>query len=70
MKPSRNTPGVETRIPGFGNTSTVEYLDESQRGFSIYFAKVVSRLLPLGYKRGINIHGAPYDFRKAASELA
>lgn len=61
--------GVETRVPGFGNTSTVEYLDSSQRSFSVYFAKVVEQLIPLGYKRGFNIHGVPYDFRKAANEL-
>merc|ERR1719308_274573 len=60
--------GVETRIPGFGNTTTVEWLDPSQRGFSMYFANIVSHLLPQGYKRGVNIHGAPYDFRKAANE--
>jgi len=60
--------GVETRIPGFGNTSTVEWLDPSQRSFSVYFATIVSHLLPLGYKRGINLHGAPYDFRRAANE--
>jgi len=64
-----NSDGVEIRIPGFGNTSTVEYLDPSQRFFSIYFAKVVAKLVAQGYERGINLHGAPYDFRKAANEL-
>ena len=47
-----NNQGVETRIPGFGNTSTVEWLDPSQRSFSMYFANIVKHLLPLGYKRG------------------
>ena len=60
--------GVETRIPGFGNTTTVEWLDPSQRGFSMYFANIVSHLLPQGYERGVNIRGAPYDFRRAANE--
>lgn len=60
--------GVQTRIPGFGNTSTVEYLDPSQRFFSVYFANIVSQIVPQGYVRGQNIHGAPYDFRKAANE--
>ena len=41
-----NNPGVETRIPGFGNSSTVEYLDKSQRFFSVYFANIVSHILP------------------------
>ena len=64
-----NIPGVETRIPGFGNeTSTVEYIDKSMRGFSVYFALVVSKLVAQGYERGVNIHGAPYDFRRAANE--
>jgi len=65
---TRNTEGVETRIPGFGNTSTVEYLDTSQRFYSVYFADLVKELVNLGYERGVNLHGAPYDFRKAANE--
>jgi len=65
---SHDPDGVETRIPGFGNSTTVEWLDPSQRSFSIYFATIVSHLIPLGYIRGVNIHGAPYDFRKAANE--
>ena len=64
-----NIAGVETRIPGFGNmTSTVEWIDKSMRGFSVYFALVVAKLVNQGYERGLNIHGAPYDFRRAANE--
>ena len=64
-----NIPGVETRIPGFGNTtSTVEWIDKSMRGFSVYFALIVSKLVTQGYEGGVNIHGAPYDFRRAANE--
>jgi len=59
------------RIPGFGNTTTVEYLDPSQLSVGIYFANVAQRLVQgLGYQRGHNLHGAPYDFRKAANEQA
>ena len=43
---THNIAGVETRIPGFGNTTTVEWIDKSMRDFSIYFAVVVSKLLP------------------------
>ncbi len=67
---THDSDGVETRVPGFGNSSTVEYLDESLRSFSIYFAKVATHLLTLGYQRGVDLHGAPYDFRKAANEHA
>merc|ERR1740137_65413 len=64
-----NAEGVETRIPGFGNTTTsVEYIDKSMRGFSTYFSLIVSKIIPFGYIRGENLHGAPYDFRKAANE--
>jgi len=63
-----DAPGVETRIPGFGNTSSVEFIDKSMRSFSTYFAMIVAGLVPQGYTRGENIHGAPYDFRRAANE--
>lgn len=67
---TRNNDGVETRIPGFGNTTTVEYLDPSRASLSLYFGTVVNQLVKLGYKRGVDIHGAPYDFRKAPSEYS
>jgi len=63
-----NNDGVEIRIPGFGNTTTVEWLDPSHRFFSTYFSKIVAKLTLQGYQRGVNVHGAPYDFRKAANE--
>ncbi len=57
------------RVPGFGNSSTVEYLDSSRLSLSTYFAKVADQLVQgLGYTRGRDLHGAPYDFRKAPSE--
>ena len=34
-----------------------------------YHAMAEALVLHLGYQRGINLHGAPYDFRKAASKL-
>lgn len=36
--------------------------------FAYYFHSIIEALVGLGYERGINIHGAPYDFRKAPNE--
>lgn len=66
---TRNAPGVETRIPGFGNSSTVEWLDPSMRSPTGYFKDIVTAMIPLGYERGVTVRGAPYDFRKAPSKL-
>lgn len=63
-----NSPGVETRIPDFGNTTSVEWLDPSKSSYGAYFKDVVDSLLPLGYERGVSLLGAPYDFRKAPNE--
>jgi hypothetical protein len=35
---------VVCRIPGFGNSSTVEWLDPSMRAFSGYFANIADHL--------------------------
>lgn len=64
---TRNSPGVETRIPGFGNSSTVEWLDPSRTSLGAYFKDIASVLEALGFERGVSIRGAPYDFRKAPS---
>lgn len=65
---TRNNYGVEIRIPGFGNTTTVEYLDLAKSSYATYFNTIVDMLVKKGYTRGVNIHGTPYDFRKAANE--
>ncbi|XP_064640579.1 phospholipase A2 group XV-like [Lineus longissimus] len=66
---THNPPGVEIRIQDFGNTSTVEYLDASELSATSYYAPIVADLVKHGYKRGITVRGAPFDFRKAANEL-
>ncbi|XP_069950317.1 lysosomal phospholipase A and acyltransferase-like [Cherax quadricarinatus] len=66
---TRNAAGVETRIPGFGNSSTVEWLNPGDVYLLGYFNNLVSGILPLGYERGVTLRGAPYDFRKAPNEL-
>lgn len=68
---SKNQPGVEIRQPGFGNSSSVEWLDSSQLGATSYFYHIVESLVKdLGYKRNATVRGAPYDFRKAPNEMA
>ncbi|XP_069697972.1 lysosomal phospholipase A and acyltransferase-like isoform X2 [Periplaneta americana] len=63
-----NSEGVTTRIPGFGNTNSLEWLDPKFKELGQYFAFVVSHLVELGYERGVSLRGAPYDFRKAPNE--
>ena len=60
-KTMKNAPGVETRVPGFGDTSSIEYLDTDH--LIKYFSAMVERLVSWGYERGVTVRGAPYDFR-------
>ena len=60
-KTVKNAPGVETRVPGFGDTNTIEHLDTDN--LIKYFAPVVDRLVSWGYERGVTVRAAPYDFR-------
>lgn len=64
-----NSPGVEIRIPGFGTTETIEYLDPSRYGVTGYFNILVEALLKMGYNRNLSLSGAPYDFRKSPRKL-
>ena len=67
---TRNSPGVDITVPGFGNTTTVEYVDPNNFSIAGYFFAIVKILVSHGYTRGLNIHGAPYDFRRSPTELA
>ncbi|KRX87719.1 Group XV phospholipase A2 [Trichinella pseudospiralis] len=60
-----NSPGVDIRVPGWGNTTTVEFIDPSGVGYGDYFSKLVNKLVTWGYIRGVDVRAAPYDFRKA-----
>jgi len=65
---SSNVAGVETRVPGWGQTSSVEYLDPSWSAWVIgnagsYMKDLVQHFVDLGYERGRTIRAAPYDFR-------
>lgn len=57
-------PGVDIRVPGFGNTNTIEWLND--QSFAVpYFSNIVQTLVSWGYERGKNLVGAPYDWRHA-----
>lgn len=64
-----NPKGVEIRIPGFGDTASVEWIDPSQASEGAYFKDIANALVALGYQRNVSLRGAPYDFRKAPSKL-
>lgn len=63
-----NSPGVDVRVPGFGETATVEWYDPFHNPLTIYFHTIVEGLVKMGYVRNKTVIGAPYDFRKAANE--
>lgn len=56
-----NAPGVETRVPGFGNTDTIDHLDTDN--IVAYFSPMTDTLVSWGYERGVTVRAAPYDFR-------
>jgi Lecithin:cholesterol acyltransferase. len=64
-----NSEGVEIRIPGFGSTTSVEWIDPSHASQGAYFKDIANTLVALGYQRNVSLRGAPYDFRKAPSKL-
>ena len=67
-----NTPGVETVVPGFGTTDTIENLSDWNSiffSYTQYFYHIVENMVTqLNYTRNVDVVGAPYDFRKAPSE--
>lgn len=58
-----NAPGVETRVPLFGSTQSLLYLDPSLKFISGYMAPLVESLEEIGYIESKTLFGAPYDFR-------
>lgn len=64
-----NATGVEVIADYFGSTLGFEYVDPSVPSQSIYFAALVNSLLNMGYVRGQNLLGAPYDWRLSPNYL-
>lgn len=60
---TQNSPGVETRIPGWGNPESVEWIDPTHASSGAYFKDIGNALVANGYVRNVSIRGAPYDFR-------
>lgn len=64
-----NQPGVDIRIPGWGNPLVVEYIDPSKASPGSYFSDIGNMLVNnMGYVRNVSLRGAPYDFRKGPNE--
>ncbi|XP_023841005.1 lysosomal phospholipase A and acyltransferase [Salvelinus sp. IW2-2015] len=61
-------PGVDVRVPGFGKTFPLEYIDPSKGDVGMYFFTIVQALVDWGYTRDDDVRGAPYDWRKAPNE--
>ena len=59
-----NADGVDIEVPGFGQTDTVEYIDDL--GLLGIFHNFVEFFVARGYVRGESIRAAPYDWRLAA----
>ncbi|KAJ6646350.1 Phospholipase A2 group XV [Pseudolycoriella hygida] len=65
---TRNSPGVETRVSGWGDPESVEWMNPLRFHFTAYFKDIGNALVANGYVRNVSIRGAPYDFRKAPNE--
>lgn len=60
-----NAPGVEVKVPYFGTTKGVSYLDPSLYHPGEYFAEMVAALENIGFEENISLRAAPFDFRYA-----
>lgn len=58
-----NAPGVQTRVPHFGSTQSLLFLDPNLKQITTYMASLVESLENIGYVDSKTLFGAPYDFR-------
>lgn len=69
---TKNTDGVEIKLPEWGQTEAIEWIDSrpivDHFDQGAYFYHIVLALTNRGYTRGVNLFGAPYDFRKGPSK--
>lgn len=70
---TRNTEGVEIKLPKWGQTDAIEWLDSTpiidHLDSGAYFFHIAHAMTKRGYERGKTIFGAPYDFRKGPSKV-
>lgn len=70
---TRNSPGVDIKVPGWGRTETLEWIDTTpvidNYDYGAYFTFIVESLKQHGYEPDETLFGAPYDFRKGPSKL-
>ncbi|GJN03343.1 hypothetical protein PR202_ga20778 [Eleusine coracana subsp. coracana] len=59
----RNVPGVETRVVSIGTTRSFRFDDPARK--NVCMEALVEALEGVGYSEGVNLFGAPYDFRYA-----
>ena len=57
-----NCDGVQIRAPGFGDTSSVDYLDPYNYLIP-YFHEFIKFFSKYGYVKGVSLRAAPYDWR-------
>ncbi|XP_031619100.1 group XV phospholipase A2-like isoform X2 [Contarinia nasturtii] len=69
---TRNTPGVEFKLPEFGRTEDLEWVDTTpivdRYDYGAYYYSIAHALVDRGYARGYTLFGAPYDFRRGPNE--
>ncbi len=63
-----NSANVDMMVPDFGGTGAFEYLRTGTLPLGAYLHDMVEYFVDRGYKRGVSIRGAPYDWRLAAGE--
>ncbi len=59
-----NLPGIQVRVPGFGYTNTVEFIDTGNN-YAYFYNMVEYFVTTRNYVRNVTIRAAPFDWRLA-----